>query len=195
MKKLAVFVSGGGSNFQALIDGIDEGKINGKITLCISSQPDAYALKRAAKHNIPAHIFSLSDHNSAEEMFAKIRILLLQNEIDLIILVGYMTILPPAFVRAFAGKIINIHPALLPKHSGKGYYGIRPHEAVIASGEKVSGATVHFVDEGVDTGEVILQEEVPVLPSDSPKDLQQRVLSLEHILICKAVALLCEKHT
>jgi phosphoribosylglycinamide formyltransferase, formyltetrahydrofolate-dependent len=187
LKNLAVMVSGGGTNFQSVIDGCESGEIGAKIKLCVSSKAGAYALERAAKYNIPSFVFQNSDFGSPNEMFMKIAELFEKNKIDLVILAGYMTVLPAFFVKAFAGKIINIHPSLIPKYSGQGFYGLRVHSAVLAAGEKESGATVHFVDAGVDTGEIILQKKVPVLTGDTPETLAARVLQTEHQILKEAI--------
>jgi len=150
--KISVLVSGGGTNLQALIDNIENGNLpNAEIVRVISSRKDAYALERAKQAGIKTAV--------AEEGLLEI---LDTVKTDLVVLAGYMKILQPEVIEKYRGRIINIHPSLIPKYCGKGFYGIRVHEAVIEAGEKVTGATVHFVDEGIDTGEIILQREVPV---------------------------------
>lgn len=194
MKKLAVFVSGGGTDLQSVIEAIEQGYIgNARIEVVISSSDRAYALTRAEMHGIHSEVFQKSMFGGDEnEMFSELRDYLIDMQIDYIILAGYLRIIPVFFVKAFENRIINIHPSLIPKFCGDGFYGMRVHEAVIAAGETESGATVHFVDEGTDTGKIILQEKVAVYPSDTAEDLQKRVLKLEHRLLPKAVKLLTE---
>ncbi|MDR1906596.1 MAG: phosphoribosylglycinamide formyltransferase [Clostridiales bacterium] len=192
MKNIAVFASGSGTDFQSIIDGVKSGAIDGVIKLLISGNESAYAIERAKNNGIKRYIFKKSDYADAEAMGEGLIALMEENAIDLIVLAGYMSILGKNFVKRYYRRIINVHPSLIPKHCGMGYYGIKVHESVIASGDKVSGATVHFVDEGVDTGPIILRREVAVLPDDTPETLQKRVLELEHKLLPEAVALLCK---
>jgi phosphoribosylglycinamide formyltransferase-1 len=194
MKRIAVFVSGGGTDFQSLIDGVKDGRIDARIALCVASKPGIFALERAKANDIPYEVFCKRDFPTAKEMFLRISERLDALNIDLIVLAGYMTILEPEFVRKYKGRIINIHPSLIPKYCGEGYYGMRVHDAVIAAGEKTSGATVHYVDEGVDTGEIIMQREVPVLEGDTAETLAARVLEAEHSLLPEVVAMLCKKN-
>ncbi len=190
-KRLAVFASGGGSDFQSIIDGVESGAINAEIVLCVASKAGIYAIERAKKHNIRAEVFSLADYSGKDAMFAEIANFVDVLRVDYIVLAGYLTILPTEFVSAYKNRIINIHPALLPKFGGVGFYGMNVHKAVIASGEQTSGATVHFVDSGVDTGKIIMQAEVPVYSTDSAEDLQKRVLEAEHKLLPQAIASVC----
>lgn len=192
-KRICVFASGSGTDFQSIIDGVNDGLINGEIVMLIASKPDIYAVERARSNGIPHAVFSVKDYPSADDMFAEIIDLLSKVKPDLIVLAGYLTVLRPNLVSAYRGKIINIHPSLIPAYCGDGYYGMRVHRAVIAGGEKFSGATVHYVDEGTDTGEIIAQEKVPVLPGDTPETLQARVLELEHRLLPETVAKLCRE--
>jgi len=179
-------VSGGGTNFQAVIDAVESGKIpNAKIVQVISSSEKAFALERAKKHGIPGFVLSHKEPEKIVEQLDK-------EGTDLIVLAGYMKVLDSSIVKAYSGRIINIHPSLIPKFCGKGFYGIKVHEAVIAAGEKESGATVHFVDEGIDTGEIIFQEKVKVLPGDSPDDLAARVLEIEHKILVNAICKIAE---
>ena len=187
-KNIAVLVSGGGSNLQALIDAEKSGTIGGaRIALVLSSSRSAYALERAAAAGIPTAVISGQEIRGEAARTEAIISALETANTDLLVLAGYMKILQPALVRRYQGRILNIHPSLIPKHCGKGYYGLKVHESVIASGERVSGATVHWVDEGVDTGEIIIQAQVPVLPEDRPEDLAARVLETEHRIIVDAV--------
>ena len=191
MKRLAIFVSGGGTDFQSIIDGVNGKTIHAEIVLCVASKQGIYAIERAKQHNIPYKVFNKSDYACVAEMFDEIASLLDRLEVDLIVLAGYLTILPQPFVAKYKGKIINIHPSLIPKYCGDGYYGIAVHRAVIEAGEPESGATVHYVDEGVDTGNIIRQEKVPVYPEDTPETLAARVLALEHKLLPEVVKQLC----
>jgi phosphoribosylglycinamide formyltransferase-1 len=188
MLRIAVLVSGGGTNLQAVIDGIEGGSLrDAKIVRVISSNPGAYALERARKHNIETMVIGKADYPDAGERTKAIIAALDEAETDLVILAGYMSILEPSLIEAYCGRIINIHPSLIPKFCGAGFYGKRVHEAVLAAGEKESGATVHYVDEGVDTGPVIIQEKVPVIAGDTAETLAARVLETEHKILCKAV--------
>lgn len=194
MKNIAVFVSGGGTDLQSIIDAVQEGSLKVNISLVIGSKPGIYALERAKSAGIPVHVFCKNDYENLSTMYESVISLLKLSKIDYIVLAGYLSILSPNIINAFEGRIINVHPALLPKFGGKGYYGMHVHEAVIASGEKISGATIHYVDEGTDTGKIISQGIVPVFPDDTPETLQKRVLELEHKLLPQTLAeLLNEK--
>lgn len=193
MKKIAVFASGSGSDFQSIIDGVSEGRINGEIVLLIASKEGIFAIERAKKAGIAYKVFDKSEFETLEAMDKQIIAALDEAQTNLVVLAGYLNILTPALVSAYRNKIINIHPSLIPNHCGKGFYGMRVHRAVIAAGDKTSGATVHFVDEGADTGAIIMQKSVPVLEGDTAESLQQRVLELEHKMLPEAVAMLCEK--
>ncbi|MEG2246001.1 MAG: phosphoribosylglycinamide formyltransferase [Peptostreptococcaceae bacterium] len=183
MLNLAVLISGGGSNLQSIIDGCETGYINGKVKLVISNKDKVYGLERAKKHNIKAIVES-------EEY--KVIELLKKEKIDLIVLAGYLKIISPTFVETFRNKIINIHPSLIPAFCGEGYYGKKVHKAVIDYGAKISGATVHFVDEGADTGPIIIQASVEVKHDDTPDSLAERVLNVEHEILKESVKLYCE---
>lgn len=183
MKNIAVLVSGGGTNLQSIIDAVEAGRINGQIKLVISNKGGAYGLERAKNHNIRA-VFEKDEQAIIDIMK--------ESQIDLVVLAGFLKILSPNFTKAFENRIINIHPSLIPSFCGKGYYGLRVHEAAVEYGVKVSGATVHFVDENADTGPIIRQETVEVLPEDSPQDLQQRVLKIEHRILSQVVADYCD---
>jgi phosphoribosylglycinamide formyltransferase-1 len=192
VKRIAVFVSGGGSNLQALINEIAKGEIKGEIAAVISSKQSAYALKRAQRAGLPAFVFEKKDYENTDAMFSEIASLLKKLKIDLIVLAGYMLVLSPLIIKEFKNRIINIHPSLIPSFCGKGYYGLKVHEAVLQYGCKVTGATVHFVDEGTDTGPIILQKAVNVKQGDTPEILQKRVLKYEHRLLPLSVKLYCE---
>ncbi|MGB4034247.1 MAG: phosphoribosylglycinamide formyltransferase [Christensenellales bacterium] len=188
LKNIAVFVSGSGTNLQAIIDSIKLGQIkNARISLVVASKEGIYALERAKRENIPALIYKKANYPSLDKMFEEITIELEKRQIDLIVLAGYLLILTPNIVKRYRNRIINIHPSLIPKYSGDGFYGMKVHKAVIENKEEYSGATVHFVDEGTDTGEIILQERVKVYENDTPETLAERVLELEHKLYAKAI--------
>ena len=177
MLRIGVLVSGGGTNLQAVMDAMDEGRITGaEIAVVISNNAGAYALERAKNKGIEALLISPKDYDSREEFHEALLTALKERNLDLLVLAGYLVAIPPSIVQAFPMKIINIHPSLIPSFCGKGYYGLKVHEGVLKRGVKVTGATVHFVDEGTDTGPIILQKAVEVLPYDTPKTLQRRVM-------------------
>ncbi|HEX9916635.1 MAG TPA: phosphoribosylglycinamide formyltransferase [candidate division Zixibacteria bacterium] len=190
--KLLVLASGGGTNLQAIIDSIEQGKLNAEIKVVVSNNSNAFALERARQHNIKAIHLSHKMFTTPEEFDAKLLSILKENEVNMIILAGYMKMLSPTVVRVYKNRIINIHPALLPSFGGPGMYGIHVHEAVINSGAKTTGVTVHLVDEVYDHGAIVLQEAIPVLDSDTPETLQQRVLEIEHKLYSQAIQLFAE---
>ena len=183
MLNIGVLISGGGTNLQAIIDETKSGGINGTVKLVISNKENAYGLERARLSGIKAVYETNED---------KIIGLLKENNIDLIVLAGYLKIIPPKFVDEFRNKIINIHPSLIPSFCGKGYYGEKVHQGVIDYGAKVTGATVHFVDEGADTGAIIMQETVNVEQDDDAKSLAKRVLEVEHRILKEIIRLFCE---
>lgn len=192
MLKVAVCVSGGGTNLQAILDCVENGSItNTEISLVISNKPGAYALERAAGKGIPSQVLVPKEYDSREAFGADLIRVLEENGIDLVVLAGYLVILPENFVKAYEGRIINIHPSLIPSHCGPGYYGLRVHESVLARGNKVTGATVHFVDEGTDSGPIILQKAVSVEQDDTPESLQKRVMEqAEWIILPEAIDLI-----
>lgn len=179
MHNLVFFASGSGTNFQSVIDAIDSGQIEARITGLITNRPDAGAIKRAKKHDIPAYVLD----SNARDFEQKLLDLLLELNPDLIVLVGYLKKIPADIIKNFSGRIINIHPSLLPKYGGKGYYGMNVHRAVIENKENVSGCTVHFVDEIYDNGQIIDQIEVPVSTTDTPESLAEKILRREHELL------------
>lgn len=188
MHKITVLVSGGGTNLQAIIDAMESKEIeNAEIVQIISSNSKAFSLKRAQKHGIPASVIGKENYPDMENRNATLLERLKEKDTDLVVLAGYMSVLPVSLIQAYEGSIINIHPSLIPKYCGKGYYGKRVHQAVLAAGETVSGATVHYVDEGVDTGEIILQECVPVREGDTADTLAARVLLTEHKILIQAI--------
>lgn len=192
LKRIAVLVSGRGSNLQTIIDNIEDGSINGRIDVVISSKKDAYALERAEKHDIEGIYIGKGNYPNLDERNDKLIKVLKEREIDLIVLAGYMSILNERLVKLFKNRIINIHPSLIPSFCGKGYYGSRVHKAVLDYGVKLTGATAHFVDEGTDTGSVILQKAVEVDFDDTVESLSDKVLKVEHELLPLAVKLFCE---
>ena len=175
--KIAVMVSGGGTNLQAIIDGIAEGKItNTEICLVYSNNPNAYAIERAKKAGIPYVVKSPKEFENRAEFNEALLQILKDAEPDLIVLAGCLVVIPEIVVKEFKNRIINIHPSLIPSFCGTGYYGLKVHEKVLERGVKVSGATVHFVDEGTDTGPIILQKAVYVRDDDTPQSLQRRIM-------------------
>ena len=193
MLNIAVLVSGGGTNLQALIDVWKAGKIpDGRITLVVSSREDAYALTRARQAGIPAEVLRRRDFAGQDAYDAALLEILERERIGLVVLAGFMTIISPRVIESYRNRIINIHPSLIPSFCGEGCYGLRVHQAALAKGVKVTGATVHFVNEICDGGPIILQKAVEVLPDDTPETLQRRVMEqAEWKLLPKAVALFC----
>ena len=177
MLKIGVLVSGGGTNLQAILDAIDAGDItNAEVDIVISNNASAYALERARKHNIEALCIAPKDYPDREAFHRALLAKLQERGVDLIVLAGYLVAIPPMMVEAYPNKIINIHPSLIPAHCGMGYYGLKVHESVLACGNKITGATVHFVDEKADHGPIILQKAVEVKNGDTPEILQRRVM-------------------
>ena len=193
MLKLAVLVSGGGTNLQAVMDAMDAGTItNAQISVVISNNPNAYALERAKNHGIEAVCISPKNFPDREDFNEALLAKIQSYGVDLVVLAGCLVVIPEIMVKAYPNRIINIHPALIPSFCGTGYYGLKVHEGVLARGVKVTGATVHFVDEGTDTGPIILQKAVEVKEGDTPKILQQRVMEeAEWKLLPEAVRLFC----
>ena len=177
MLKLAVCVSGGGTNLQAIIDAVESGGItNTRIAGVISNNKNAYALERAKKHGIESRCVSPKDFTSREEFNERFQEAVEELKPDLIVLAGFLVVIPPSMIERYRNRIINIHPSLIPAFCGTGFYGVKVHEAALKRGVKVVGATVHFVDEGTDTGPIILQKAVEVEPQDTPETLQRRVM-------------------
>ena len=189
MLNIVVCVSGGGTNLQAIIDGVKEGKIrNTKIVGVISNNAGAYALQRAEDAGIPAFCISPKDFESREEFNVAFLKQLKELNPGLIVLAGFLVILPEKMIEVYRDRIINIHPSLIPSFCGTGYYGLKVHEAALTRGVKVTGATVHYVDEGTDTGRIIMQKAVDVLEGDTPEILQRRVMEqAEWIILPKAI--------
>lgn len=194
MINIAVLVSGGGTNLQALIDA--QGKVlqHGKIKLVISSKPDVYALQRAKQAGIDHCVIAKRDYTTQEEFSNALLQQLQSYQIDMIVLAGYLSILDETIIRAYPNRIINIHPSLIPSFCGKGYYGLKVHEAALHYGVKVTGATVHFVNEIPDGGKILLQKAVDILPFDTPETLQQRVMEeAEWILLPQATEMIAKE--
>jgi phosphoribosylglycinamide formyltransferase-1 len=193
MLKIAVLVSGGGTNLQALIDAQAAGKIgNGELALVVSSRADAYALQRAKAAGIPAEVLVRRSFSTQEQYDEALISLLKRCGIDLVVLAGFMTIISGRVIREFENRIVNVHPSLIPSFCGEGFYGLKVHEAALRKGVKVTGATVHFVNEVCDGGPIILQKAVEVLPDDTAETLQHRVMEqAEWKLLPKAVSLFC----
>jgi len=190
IERLVVMVSGGGTNFQAILDACEDGRIGACVAGVIASKPGVYALERAEKAGLPSIVISPKEFDNQQTHDEAVIRAIEGFGGQAVVLAGYMSILGPALVSRF--PIVNIHPALIPSFCGKGYYGKRVHAAVLEYGAKISGATVHFVDEGTDTGPIIMQKCVDVLDDDTPETLAARILKVEHEILVKSVSLLCE---
>lgn len=189
MLRVGVLVSGGGTNLQAILDAVDNGTItNAKIEVVISNNAGAYALERAKNHNVAAECVSPKDFATRDEFNEALLAKIDSYNLDLIVLAGFLVKIPESMIAKYRNKIVNIHPSLIPSFCGVGYYGLKVHEAALARGVKLTGATVHFVDEGMDSGPIILQKAVEVLPGDTPEVLQRRVMEqAEWILLPQAI--------
>lgn len=196
MLKVAVLVSGGGTNLQAILNAIDNGTItNAKVEVVISNNKNAYALERAQNHGIENLCISPKDFATREEFNEVFLEKLNSYQPDLVVLAGFLVVIPEKMIQAYRNRIINIHPSLIPSFCGTGYYGLKVHEGVLARGVKVTGATVHFVDEGTDTGPIILQKAVEVEQGDTPEVLQRRVMEqAEWVILPKAIDLIANGH-
>ena len=194
MVNIAVLVSGGGTNLQAILDAQARGDIhNGRVSVVVSSNDKAYALERAKQAGVPGVVRRKKDYASGAEYCRALAQFLQEQDIGLIVLAGFMTVLDEEFCKNFENRIINVHPSLIPSFSGDGFYGLHVHEAALAKGVKVTGATVHFVNAITDGGPIIAQKAVAVEPDDTPEILQKRVMAqAEHILLPRAVSLFCE---
>lgn len=194
MVNIAVLVSGGGTNLQAILDAQARGEIkNGRVCAVVSSSEKAYALERAKNADVPGYVMKKKDYPSGTEYCAALVQFLREKNVELVVLAGFMTVLDEAFCEAFENRIINVHPSLIPSFCGDGYYGLHVHEAALAKGVKVTGATVHFVNAITDGGPIIAQKAVEILPGDTPEVLQKRVMAqAEHILLPHVVSLFCE---
>lgn len=192
MLKIGVLISGGGSNLQAIIDNINNGNINGKIELIISNKKDAYGLIRGQEAGIESIFISPKDFANNADYNLKLIKEFKDRDVDIVVLAGYLKILSPEFIKEFKNRVINIHPSLIPSFCGDGFYGERVHKAVIDYGSKITGATVHIVDEGTDTGPIILQDTVVVEDDETVQSLQKKVLEIEHKILVEAVKLYCD---
>lgn len=190
---IAIFCSGTGSNFKALWQAIADRKLEARIVLCLSNREQCGALDFATRHGIATSRLREASFDSPDAFAAAMLAALQEQQTDVVLLAGYMRKVPPAVVNAYSNRMLNIHPALLPKFGGPGMYGLHVHEAVIAAGEKRSGATIHFVSEAYDEGAILLQGTVPVLSGDTPEQLAERVLACEHRLYPDALELLLER--
>lgn len=188
--RLGVLVSGGGTNLQSIIDAVEDGRLKSQVVCVISNKEQAYGLERARKHGIKDFFVDPKQEDYDEKLLS----ILKAEQVELVVLAGYLKIINSNLVEAYPNRIINIHPSLLPKFGGKGFYGLHVHEAVVKAGEVESGATVHYVDSGVDTGKIILQKKVKVLKEDTPETLQQRILNeVEHKILVEVIAKLEEE--
>ena len=192
MLKIAVCVSGGGTNLQAIIDAVENGSItNTEIKVVISNNKNAYALERAKNHNIEGICISPKDYETRAEFNKAFLEKLDSYEVDLVVLAGFLVVIPPEMIAKYRNRIINVHPSLIPSFCGTGYYGLKVHEGVLSRGVKITGATVHFVDEGTDTGPIILQKAVYIENADTPEVLQKRVMEqAEWVILPKAIDLI-----
>ncbi|MBI9011198.1 MAG: phosphoribosylglycinamide formyltransferase [Clostridiales bacterium] len=187
LKRIVVLISGGGTNLQAIIDACESHSIPGEVVGVISNQSKAYGLERALNHNISNFYFGKKNFPDKEVRNSEMITCIQSLKPDLIVLAGYLAILEPSFIQAFEHKIINVHPSLIPKYAGKGYYGMRVHEAVVENKEAYSGATVHYVDELIDTGQIIIQESVKLQSDETPESLQRKVLKIEHDILVRSI--------
>lgn len=192
MLRIAVLISGSGTNLQALIDSIETGQVHGEISVVISNKKDALGLKRAEKHEIKTYVIDRDTYPSQDQRNKLLLKGLKDAQIDLVVLAGYLAIVPENVIDEYRNKIINIHPSLIPSFSGKGFYGEKIHKAAVDRGVKVTGATVHFVNEETDGGPIIMQETVNVEFNDSAEDVQKKVLAIEHKILPYAVGLFIE---
>ena len=192
--KISVLVSGGGTNLQALIDAEKRGELgNGKISLVVASKPEVYALERAKQNEIDSVVLARNDFDSISDYSRALADLLEENETDLVVLAGFLTIIDEQVYERFPNRILNVHPALIPSFCGKGFYGLHVHEAALAKGVKVSGATVHIVTPECDAGPIVLQKAVEVKENDTPETLQRRIMEeAEWVILPRAVRLFCD---
>lgn len=193
MRNIAVLVSGGGTNLQAILESERRGENpNGKVTLVVASKPGVYALERAKNFGVPGVVVRRKDYATAEEFDAALLNVLREHHIDLVVLAGFLSVLGPSVIAAYPNRILNVHPSLIPSFCGPSFYGLRVHEAALERGVKVTGATVHFVNEVCDGGPILLQKAVEVQPGDTPETLQKRVMvEAEWQLLPKAIAMVC----
>ena len=195
MKNIAVLVSGGGTNLQAILDAEASGENpHGKVTLVVASKPGVYALERAAAAGVESAVVRRRGYVDSEAFDAALVRVLQEHSIDVVVLAGFLSVLGPSVIEAYRDRILNVHPSLIPSFCGPGFYGLRVHEAALARGVKVTGATVHLVNEECDGGPILLQKAVDILPGDTPETLQKRVMvEAEWQLLPKALAMVCEQ--
>lgn len=193
MFNIVVFASGSGTNFQSIIKAVENGQIDGQISGLITNKESIQAIERAKRHNIAFRVISPSNHSKQANFHSAMLKQLEQWETDLIVLAGYMLKIPSPIIEAYSERIINIHPSLLPKYGGKGFYGINVHQAVIKNGDQESGCTVHIVTEKYDDGPILAQRTVPVSPSDNANTLANRILEMEHKLLPEVIAKLADE--
>lgn len=191
MKKIAVFASGGGTDFQSIIDANEKENFC-EISYLVASKPAIGAIDRAQKHGINTLVYDREKYADKQAFYADVAKTLKENDVELIVLAGWLLVVPLEFIKEFTDAIINIHPSLIPSFCGMGYYGLKVHQAAIEYGVKLSGATVHFVEADVDGGAIIMQRAVPVENDDTPESLQQRILAVEHQMLPQCVKLFCE---
>ena len=193
MKRIAVLVSGGGTNLQAILESERRGENpNGQVALVVASKPGVYALTRAEQFGVPTAVVARRDYADSEAFDAALLDALAGHNIDLVVLAGFLSVLGPSVIAAYPNRILNVHPSLIPSFCGPGFYGLRVHEAALARGVKVTGATVHFVNEECDGGPILLQKAVDIQPGDTPETLQKRVMvEAEWKLLPKAIAMVC----
>ena len=193
MKRIAVLVSGGGTNLQAILESERRGENpNGQVALVVASKPGVYALTRAEQFGVPTAVVARRDYANSEAFDAALLDVLAGHNIDLVVLAGFLSVLGPSVIAAYPNRILNVHPSLIPSFCGPGFYGLRVHEAALARGVKVTGATVHFVNEECDGGPILLQKAVDIRPGDTPETLQKRVMvEAEWKLLPKAIAMVC----
>ena len=191
MKKIAVFASGGGTDFQSIIDANEREKFC-EITYLVASKPTAGAIDRATRHGITPIVYDKTSGETKDEFYTRVANTLEENGVEFVVLAGWLLVVPAEFIRCFEGRIINIHPSLIPSFCGMGYYGLKVHEKAIEYGVKLSGATVHFVEADVDGGAILMQRAVPVEADDTPESLQARILKVEHEMLPLCVKKLCE---
>lgn len=196
MLRVGIFVSGGGTNLQAILDKAEAGDLPGvSIEVVVSNNKNAQALERAKKHKIPAVVISPKDYDSREQFNEAFLNKVNEYRLDLIVLAGFLVVIPPKMIEEYQNKIINVHPSLIPSFCGTGYYGLKVHQVALDRGVKLTGATVHYVDNGTDTGPIILQKAVKVMPGDTPQVLQKRVMEeAEWILLPQAIREIAEQH-
>ena len=196
MVKIAVLVSGGGTNLQAILDSEARGELkHGTVTLVVASKPNVYALERAAKAGVPSVVVSRKEYPTGQAFDEALLKVLQEHGIGLVVLAGFLSILGPSVIEAYPNRILNVHPSLIPSFCGEGFYGLKVHEAALKKGVKVTGATVHFVNEICDGGKILKQKAVEVLPNDTPETLQRRVMEqAEWVILPQAIAEVCAQY-